>query len=154
MSDTTTLLLSDEDIFGTGDGLSEEMPRQNIRDIYERSRANLIAEGVRLEAENAALRERLAVLDGTAHPVAKNVEQFMQLLGSVDSVPSQSSSDASLRAAAQVAADAGERMKHFMVRCGMYGSDGEPTGVDEAIEEWNTALTALAEHGVTPTLKP
>jgi hypothetical protein len=34
-------------------------------------------------------------------------------------------------------------MKNYMVQCSMYGSDGEPTGVDEVIDEWTAAKSTI-----------
>jgi hypothetical protein len=49
--------------------------------------------------------------------------------------------------------EAGDAMKNFMVRCGMYGSDGEPTGVDEVIEAWDAAKSSLPTPPRTLTVE-
>jgi hypothetical protein len=73
-----------------------------------------------LEAENAALRERLAVLETYCeHPTTEDVKRWFQLLvGKGESAMVEDMQSTylsvdkakSLRAAAQVAADAGERL--------------------------------------------
>lgn len=182
MSDTTTPLLSAVDIETHALDLTESTwSRINKLDQHEYLSVakRCIVKGIELAsakllAENAALRERLAVLEGKGvEPVLEKdaahvCDLLTQLHGEfygkgmahadafrvLPKVVALIKSDASLRAAAQVAADALVREEQSL-------SDRLEQAVSSTMRDQltnrrskvRTALAALAEQGVKPTLK-
>jgi hypothetical protein len=180
MSATTTPLLSAVDIETHALDLTESTwSRINKldQDEYLAVAKRCIVKGIELAsakllAENAALRERLAVLEGhgvvTEHRMegiearvrtavanvskpfetmdekraaVKELNEAVNEMRMAKQLFAPTPSDASLRAAAQVAADALQVVQH---RRGPFHRDMEAV----------RALAALAEQGVIPTTKP